>query len=279
MNWSSFLRADLYVANALNISRNKAAELIKTGQILCDGAQILRPSDEIFNSNQPNLDQNLDDFSPDLNAFKSEKNAQTQSANLSHKISVLSEIYVSRAALKLKAFLSQDLTKFGVKISGANVLDVGSSTGGFIQIWLELGAQKITGVDVGKGQLSPKIAINSRVKMHENTDIRAFKTDEKFQILSADVSFISLTSLLNVISRFDFTYAILLFKPQFEVGKEAKRDKKGVVKDDKKIALARKKFELEAGICGLNLLFCEASKVAGKEGNCEYFYLFQKVQK
>ena len=114
------MRADLYVANALNISRNKAAELIKTGQILCDGAQILRPSDEIFNSNQPNLVQNLDDFSPDLNAFKSEKNAQTQSANLSHKISVLGEIYVSRAALK---FLAQmclmlahqpaDLFKFG----------------------------------------------------------------------------------------------------------------------------------------------------------------------
>ena len=99
------MRADLYVANALNISRNKAAELIKMGQILCDGAQILRPNDEIFNSNQSNLDQNLDGFFSNLNAFKLGQNTQSQSTKLSHKISVLGEIYVSRAALKLKAFL------------------------------------------------------------------------------------------------------------------------------------------------------------------------------
>lgn len=232
------MRADIYTANALNISRNKACEMIKNGDILLDNDIITKPSIDIQ----------------------------------SGSISTTAEIYVSRAALKLKGFLNDSL----LNLSGKTAIDVGSSTGGFVQILLENGVIEVSAVDVGSSQLSEILRDDKRVKIYENCDIRDFKSDKRFEILTCDISFISLNLVLDKISDLFSEFAILLFKPQFEVGKDAKRDKKGVVVDKKAIDKAVAKFELNAARLGLLMIDKKVSKVLGKDGNEEIFYLFKK---
>ncbi|QCD45186.1 TlyA family RNA methyltransferase [Campylobacter mucosalis] len=235
------MRADLYVSNALNISRNKAAELIKSAKILADDKPLKKVSDELENA----------------------------------KITLLDDIFVGRGALKLKGFLDS----FDFEICGKNALDIGSSTGGFIQILLLKGVKSVVGVDVGTNQLDALLRADDRVKIYENTDIREFKSERKFELITADVSFISLTQILKSIDDLALKNAtiILLFKPQFEVGKEAKRDKKGVVVDKKAIALAERNFRLEAAKFGWILKEIKECELKGKEGNAEIFYAFNKI--
>ncbi|QKF64886.1 TlyA family RNA methyltransferase [Campylobacter corcagiensis] len=232
------MRADLYTANALNISRNKASEMIKNGEILLDGEILSKPSLEIDSGN----------------------------------IVARSKIYVSRAALKLKSFLKE----VPLDLAGKSAIDVGSSTGGFVQILLENGVKEVVAVDVGSSQLSEILRDKANVVIKENCDIRDFKSDKSFEILTCDISFISLNLVLDKISQLFSEFAILLFKPQFEVGKDTKRDKKGVVVDKKAIEKAAKRFELNAAKLGLLMIDKKASKVLGKDGNEEIFYLFKK---
>lgn len=232
------MRADKYVANALNISRNKASELIKDGNVFLDKEAILKPSLEIENG----------------------------------EIELLADVYVSRAALKLKYFLQE----VNINLQDKDIIDVGSSTGGFVQILLQNGVKSVTAVDVGTMQLHSSLKNNDKIKLFENTDIKEFESDKSFDILTCDVSFISLSAILKYLKPLFSEFAIFLFKPQFEVGKSVKRDKKGVVKDEKAIKQAKAKFELEAANLGLLLLYSNECKVKGKEGNVEYFYLFKK---
>lgn len=233
------MRADLYTAGVLNISRNKAAELIKEGKILFDGTVCTRVSKDVQE--------------PEIN--------------------LLDEIYVSRGALKLKSFL-QDL---GLNLNNKTALDIGSSTGGFVQVLLENGVKNVVALDVGSSQLHKSLRDDFRVKVFENTDIRQFQENTQFDIVTCDISFISMTFVLEYIIPFIKEFAILLFKPQFEVGKDVKRDKKGVVKDDKAISKTKAEFELKVASYGLVMQKCQECKVKGKEGNLEYFYLYKKV--
>ncbi|ARR00736.1 TlyA family RNA methyltransferase [Campylobacter porcelli] len=233
------MRADLAVANSLNISRNQAAQLIYDGSVLVNSKPINKPSQEI----------SVDDVIE----------AQTQ-------------IYVSRAALKLAGFLDE----IKLDLSGKIALDIGSSTGGFVQILLEKGIGQITALDVGTMQLSPNLRDDSRVIVQENTDIREFVSVDKFDIITADVSFISLLHIITHIDRLALSDIILLFKPQFEVGKSAKRTKNGVVKDEKAIDKAMVKFQSECLALGWKLIKKSESKIKGKEGNIELFYYFKK---
>lgn len=233
------MRADLAVANSLNISRNRAAQLIYDGSVLVNSKLINKPSQEI----------GVDDVIE----------AQTQ-------------IYVSRAALKLAGFLDE----IKLDLSGKIALDIGSSTGGFVQILLEKGIGQITALDVGTMQLSPNLRDDSRVIVQENTDIREFVSVGKFDIITADVSFISLLHIITHIDRLALSDIILLFKPQFEVGKSAKRTKNGVVKDEKAIDKAMVKFQSECLALGWKLIKKSESKIKGKEGNIELFYYFKK---
>ncbi|EIA3452529.1 TlyA family RNA methyltransferase, partial [Campylobacter jejuni] len=157
-----------------------------------------------------------------------------------------------------------------------NCLDIGSSTGGFVQILLENQALKITALDVGSNQLHPSLRANEKIILHENTDLRAFKSEEKFELVTCDVSFISLINLLYYVDNLALKEIILLFKPQFEVGKNIKRDKKGVLKDDKAILKARMDFEKECAKLGWLLKNTQKSSIKGKEGNVEYFYYYFK---
>ena len=164
-----------------------------------------------------------------------------------------------------------------LNLAGADVLDVGSSTGGFVQILLQRGAKSVTALDVGSSQLSEILRRDPRVIVRENTDIREFESEKKFDLITCDVSFISLNLILKSLASLAKSALIVLFKPQFEVGTEAKRNKKGVLKDEKAARGARAKFERRCAELGLAALHASACKITGKEGNQEFFYLLKRM--
>lgn len=182
------------------------------------------------------------------------------------------EIYVSRAAIKLKGFLPY--TEWEIK--GLRALDIGSSTGGFTQILLEEGVSSVTCVDVGSDQLHPSLRSDPRVSVHENTDIRSFTSEVPYDLVTCDVAFIPLELILESIDSLASKYIVLLFKPQFQVGREIKRDKNGVVKDDKAIGKAMIRFEDTCTLMGWKLIAKEVAHISGKEGNQEICYGFIK---
>ena len=164
-----------------------------------------------------------------------------------------------------------------LNLAGADVLDVGSSTGGFVQILLQRGAKSVTALDVGSSQLSEILRRDPRVIVRENTDIREFESEKKFDLITCDVSFISLNLILESLASLAKSALIVLFKPQFEVGAEIKRNKKGVLKDEKAVCAARAKFERLCAELGLAALHASACKITGKEGNREFFYLLKRM--
>ncbi|MEA2047456.1 MAG: TlyA family RNA methyltransferase [Campylobacterota bacterium] len=187
-----------------------------------------------------------------------------------------SKFYVSRAARKLENFLAEYPMDFKEK----RALDIGSSTGGFAQIVLENGVTSLSCVDVGKDQLHISLHHEPRLSLHEETDIRDFKNDIPFELITCDVSFISILQITDTIDRLaqEGTDIVILYKPQFEVGKDVKRDSKGVVQDSD--AIARRKEAFEAAVQKLDWeeKYQTLSKVQGKEGNQEYLYHFVKKE-
>lgn len=182
------------------------------------------------------------------------------------------EMYVSRAAIKLKGFLPH--TEWD--LNGMKALDIGSSTGGFTQVLLEKGVSQVTCVDVGSDQLHPSLRSDARVRVCENTDIREFTAPEPFDIVTCDVAFIPLELILESIDRLAKRCMVILFKPQFQVGREVKRDKNGVVKDDKAIGRAMIHFEDACALMGWKMVAKEVAHISGKEGNQEFCYGFIK---
>jgi len=182
------------------------------------------------------------------------------------------DLYVSRAALKLKSFLP--LLPFTCK--DFQVLDIGSSTGGFTEVLLEEGAAHVDAVDVGTDQLHERLKGDVRVSSFEQTDIRNFESDRRYDLLTSDVSFISLSHILNDVDRLANAWIILLFKPQFEVGREVKRDHHGVVKDNRAIGKAMLQFEDSCTVKGWELIAKEEAHIRGKEGNIEYCYCYKR---
>ena len=236
------IRLDQYLVEAgLAETRNKAQNIIKEGLVSVDGIVMLKSSLKV-------------DSEKSVIKVKEHKD------------------YVSRAAFKLAAFLDE----INIDIEGVNALDIGSSTGGFTQVLLENGALHVSCVDVGKDQLHRSLREDARVSVFENQDIREFQSDEKFELVTSDVSFISLLNILDDVDRLASDKIILLFKPQFEVGREAKRDKNGVVVDEKVIQKAMIHFEDACVIKGWTLVVKSPSKLTGKEGNLEYCYYYKK---
>ncbi len=138
--------------------------------------------------------------------------------------------FVSRGALKLAAAL----TRFGFSPRGRVCLDLGASTGGFTEVLLLHGAAKVFAVDVGHGQLDPKLAADPRVVSVERTNAREMKPlAEPPQAIVADLSFISLKLALPPALGMAApgAWLIALVKPQFEAGRE-RVGKGGVVRDE-----------------------------------------------
>ena len=235
------MRLDIYLTQQAQIqSRNKAHELIKANKIKVNGQVINKPS------------------------YKIEKDAS---------IEILEEdFFVSRAAYKLKYFLDE----ISLKLNNLEALDIGSSTGGFTQILLQHDVKSVTCVDVGSNQLHETLKNEPKINFYENTDIRNFNITQSFDIVTCDVSFISILNILPDIHRLAKDKIIILFKPQFEVGANVKRDKKGVVKDLKAIEMARLRFLDQTKLLHWTLQYSSMSKLQGKDGNHEELFYFSK---
>ena len=181
--------------------------------------------------------------------------------------------FVSRAGDKLEGLLEDHPMEFRDRW----VLDVGSSTGGFTDCVLQRGATGVFDVDVGTHQLHEKIRNDSRVKVFEETDIRGIDLSQLQptpDFVLIDVAFISIRlfirKLLNFFPRATF---IILFKPQFESGRETPK-KKGIVADEDRIAAQKEMLQFLEGL-GFNATIVEDSKLKGTKGNQESFIVGQ----
>ena len=181
------------------------------------------------------------------------------------------ETYVSRAGLKLASVAKY----FKLNFQDKTVLDIGSSTGGFTDYSLRHGAKKVFAVDVGTDQLHPSLRTNSKIVLHEKTDIRDFCTDEAIDVIVGDVSFISLREILPHVANElmnENTILIAMVKPQFEAGRH--QTNKGIIKNDKVRRQILTDFENWAKKYFV-ILDKKDSEVAGSKGNLERFYKLQ----
>jgi len=239
-------RADVVlVERGLFDSRARARAAIEAGGVVADGRTLGKPSDLI-----------------------------EETARIS---AVAAHPYVGRGALKL----AHALGLWPISIEGRTVLDVGASTGGFTEICLQRGAARVFAVDVGRGQLHPKLAGDPRVVSLEGVDARDLSPaliPVAPDLIVTDVSFISLSKALPAGLGLAIRGAelVALVKPQFEVGPQLV-GKGGVVKDE---AARRKALEDVVGFLersGWIVRATTASPVTGGDGNIEHLLWAQKA--
>ena len=182
--------------------------------------------------------------------------------------------YASRAALKLLAGLDAG----EIEVEGKICLDVGSSTGGFTQVLLERGAAKVFAVDVGHDQLHESLRGDGRVVSLEGLNAREIsraEVPEPVELMVSDVSFVSVTKVLEAplglcAPRAD---AVILFKPQFEVGREFV-GKGGIVTDAEAGARAMAEVVAFVEAQGFAHRLSVVSPIAGGDGNIETVLVF-----
>ncbi len=182
--------------------------------------------------------------------------------------------YVSRGGLKLEAALDG----FGVDVAGRVALDVGASTGGFTDCLLQRGARRVIAVDVGYGQLHPKLREDPRVVVMERCNARYLEPEDLAEtpdLATIDVSFISLRIILPAVTRLlqDPKEVIALVKPQFEVGR-TQVGKGGVVKDPALHEEVLLRISALGRSLGLQVSPALPSPILGPKGNREYFLRF-----
>ena len=227
------------VQKKLVTTRSQAETYIRLGQVKVDGKSITKPG--YFVSEESKIDFGV------------------------------TEQYVSRAALKL-ASVSDVL---GFDFTNKIVLDVGSSTGGFTDYALQHGAKRVIAIDVGSEQLHPRLRADQRVELHEKTDIRNFKSEQKADIAVVDVSFISMRMILPSLAGLIKTNGqiIAMLKPQFEAGKGQLN--KGIVKNSAQRRDILQEFETWCRQNKFVILKKSDSAIAGSKGNVERFYLIK----
>jgi 23S rRNA (cytidine1920-2'-O)/16S rRNA (cytidine1409-2'-O)-methyltransferase len=180
--------------------------------------------------------------------------------------------HVSRGALKLLGALAC----FRVSTAGRVAVDVGASTGGFTEVWLQRGALRVYAVDVGYGQLHERLRNDPRVCVRERVNARALSRNdvpEACGLASMDVSFISVTRILPALRQVLSPDAdlLVLVKPQFEVGR-AQVGRGGLVKDPNLHRAALSGVAMAAvDEHGYALLDACPSPIAGAQGNREFF--------
>jgi 23S rRNA (cytidine1920-2'-O)/16S rRNA (cytidine1409-2'-O)-methyltransferase len=228
----------LLVERGLAATRTQAQALIMAGQVSAEGRRLEKPGLAV--------DEGLDVHVKDQPR------------------------YVSRAGDKL-ASVAETL---GLDFRGKVVLDVGSSTGGFTDYALQNGAMRVYCVDVGTAQLAYKLRQDERVVVMEQTDIRGAELPERADMAVMDVSFISLTKVLEPTAALVKPGAsiVAMVKPQFEAGKPVADQYRGV------IPVGKVRDEILDGLrewCAERFeIVAEAdSGVAGAEGNVERFFL------
>jgi len=238
-------RLDVYlVSKGLARSRERAKQMIKNGSVNVNGKTVFKPSLLIETTDEVTASENLG--------------------------------YVGRGALKLiKAF-----EVFRISCEGSVCADIGASTGGFTQVMLEHGAEKIYAVDVGSGQLDPMLSADSRVVDLENTNVKDLTPavlGQAVSFMSVDLSFISLTKVLDVLVSLlcNGGDMVILIKPQFEAGRNAV-GKNGIVKDRSEHIKVLLNVSAFAESCGLSIKGMTYSPVTGGSGNIEYLAWLKK---
>ncbi|MBQ8208804.1 MAG: TlyA family RNA methyltransferase [Clostridia bacterium] len=243
------MRIDLYLAQyGYAKSRQNAKNLIESGKVIIDGRLIEKPSEQI------------------------DENAE-------HVAEVSREKYVCRGALKLEGALET----FKIDVADKVCIDIGASTGGFTDVLLNYGAEKVYAVDSGHGQLDASLAENEKVVNIEGYNARNLARADfpcLFDMAVMDVSFISQTYIFGGIAEVLTENGILvsLIKPQFEAGRSAV-GKNGIVKkkEDREAAILRViEAASETG------LYCKAlmrSPIDGGDGNIEYLAYFTRNEK
>lgn len=236
----------LLVERGLAPSRMAAQRLIEAGRVSLDGSPLSKPSQVL--ANEAGLVV-----------------APADSAE-----------YVSRGGFKLAGALQ--LT--GIDPRGCDCLDIGQSTGGFTDCLLQHGAARVVGIDVGHGQLHPKLAADPRVESHEGVNARQLTesalagrpNERQFDLIVADVSFISLTLILPQLPSLltKLGDLLLLVKPQFEVGPE-NIGKGGIVTDASLYAGVKDKLAACCAVHHLAVVAWFDSPITGTDGNREFF--------
>lgn len=231
------------VRRKLARSREHAQEIIEKGYVLVDGVLSQKPTRQVNQSVSIVVKENPDSK------------------------------WVSRGAIKLLSAL-EAFENEGFTIKDEVVLDAGASTGGFTQVCLEKGAQKVIAVDVGYGQLAWQLRQDPKVENIERTNVRYLQkshiSNSPSRVVS-DLSFISLKTVLPALKSVSTqdVQMLLMVKPQFEVGKNEVGA--GVVRDNS----LRKSAVIGVIDCaqslGLALKGVKASSLPGPSGNVEYF--------
>ena len=181
--------------------------------------------------------------------------------------------WVSRGGLKLV----RALEAFAIDVTGALALDIGASTGGFTDVMLQRGAKDVIALDVGHNQLDWKIRSDPRVVVREGVNARYLTPADlpedarTFDIVTIDVSFISLAHILPVVPPLlaRTGRVVALVKPQFEAGRDDV-GKGGIVRDPAIHARVIDEVTAAAGAVGLKRLGLEPSPIEGAEGNREF---------
>jgi len=181
--------------------------------------------------------------------------------------------YVSRGGLKLEGALRAT----GLQVKGWTCLDVGQSTGGFTDCLLQQGAAQVTGVDVGHGQLHPRLHADPRVVCIEHCNARELSLAQcgqadGFALVVADLSFISLTLVLPALTTLlsEQGQMLLLVKPQFEL-QATDIGKGGLVQDPAKYVQVEERLRSSAQDVGLQVAHWLPSVITGGDGNHEFF--------
>lgn len=179
--------------------------------------------------------------------------------------------FVGRGAVKLEGALAE----FNVEVAGRRALDVGASTGGFTEVLLRRGASQVVALDVGHGQLDPRLRADPRVVVMERTNIRHTTPEDtggRFPLIVADLSFISLCTVAPALAGLAEPGAdlVLLVKPQFEAGRR-QVGRGGVVRSPEVRRQAVEKVIDCLAAAGIGAVAAAPSVLAGADGNREVF--------
>ncbi|HLL77740.1 MAG TPA: TlyA family RNA methyltransferase [Pyrinomonadaceae bacterium] len=237
----------LLVERGLAQSRARAAALVMAGAVLVSEQRVEKPSET---------------FPPDAEIRV--RGAEDPAAR-----------YVGRGGLKLEAALSA----FALDVTDSVCIDVGASTGGFTDCLLQHGARRVFAVDVGHNQLDYRLRTDPRVESREGVNARNLRAEdfsERFDLAVMDVSFISATKVLPAVVPLlkPGARAVVLVKPQFEVGK-GEVGKGGIVKDPAQHARVVEEVNNAARELGLVVRGVVESPVLGAEGNREFLALYE----
>jgi 23S rRNA (cytidine1920-2'-O)/16S rRNA (cytidine1409-2'-O)-methyltransferase len=241
------------VRRGLARSRGQAGELVRSGRVRVNGSAAAKPAMPVVAEARIEVEPHPDDGD------------------------------VGRGAAKLRAALV-DLAALddrgagpapGPPVAGVRAVDVGASTGGFTQVLLEGGAQLVVALDVGHGQLAPSLAVDPRVEDRPGLNVRDVRAEQiggPFDLVLADLSFVSLTVVMPALAGLARPGGdlVLLVKPQFEIGRE-RLGKDGVVRSEQLRAESVAGVRTAAERAGLTVHGVVPSRLTGASGNVEFF--------